>query len=127
MIAVDLSAPMGGVLDGSLAEACGAVLERAEAAAVSAGISVEALIVAGWRGVARPMERLVRGFGVEVVPVTEAMAQRVSDAYARWRKGVHPAALNFGDCFAYALAEERACGLLFVGGEFSRTDAASCL
>ena len=35
----------------------------------------------------------------------------------------HPAALNFGDCFAYALAAEEDCPLLFVGGDFSRTDA----
>ena len=127
MIVVDTSALIEVLFDAPLAEACMAVLESEEDAAVSAGTLTEALIVAGRRGVARPMDRLVRGLGVEVVPVTEAMARRVSGAYARWGKGAHPAALNFGDCFAYALAEERACGLLFVGGDFSRTDVASCL
>jgi ribonuclease VapC len=73
------------------------------------------------------MESLIRGVGVEVVPATDATAGRVSDAYSRWRKGVHPAALNLGDCFACALAEERACGLLFVGESFSRSGMASCL
>ena len=127
MIVVDTSALMEIVLDGSLADACGAVLEGADDVAISAGTLAEALVVAGRRGVARPVERLVRGVGIEVVPVTHAAARRVSDAYSRWGKGAHPAGLSFGDCFAYALAEERACGLLFVGKGFSRTRVASCL
>ncbi len=127
MIVVDTSALMEIVLDGPLVDACGAVLERADDVVVSAGTLAEALIVAGRRGAARPMDRLVRGVGIEVVPVTDATARRASDAYARWGKGVHPAALGFGDCFAYALAAERACGLLFVGKDFSRTGIASCL
>jgi len=59
--------------------------------------------------------------------VTEAFAQRVARTYQRWGKGVHPAALNFGDCFAYALAEERACPLLYVGGDFARTDIVAAI
>ena len=127
MIVVDTSALMEIALDGPLAEACSAVLESADDASMSAGTLAEALAVAGRRGVARGMETLVRGVGIEIVPVTDATARRVSDAYGRWGKGVHPAGLNFGDCFAYALAEERACKLLFVGEEFSRTGIASCL
>jgi ribonuclease VapC len=127
VIVVDTSALMEIVLDGPLADACGAVLESADAAAMSAGTLAEALAAAGRRGVARPMERLVHGVGIEVVAVTDATARRVSDAFSRWGKGVHPAALNFGDCFAYALAEERACGMLFVGEGFSRAGVASCL
>jgi ribonuclease VapC len=127
LIVVDTSALMEIVLDGPSAEACSAVLERADDAAISAGTLAEALIVAGRRGVAREMETLVRGVGMEVVPVTDATAGRVSDAYARWGKGARPAGLNLGDCFAYQLAEERACGLLFVGDDFSRAGMASCL
>jgi ribonuclease VapC len=127
VIVVDTSALMEIVLDGPLADACGAVLEGADDVAISAGTLAEALIVAGRRGVARPVERLARGVGIEVVPVTHAATRRVSDAYSRWGNGVRPAGLSFGDCFAYALAEERACGLLFVGGDFSRTGIASCL
>ena len=127
MIVVDTSALMEIILDGLLAEACSAVLENADEAAVSAGTLAEALIVAGRRGVAREMEALVHGVGIEVVPVTGATARRASDVYSRWGKGVHPAGLNFSDCFAYALAEERACELLFVGEDFSRTGIASCL
>ena len=59
--------------------------------------------------------------------MTAATSNRVAAAYDRWGKGVHPARLNLGDCFAYALAEERGCPLLFVGEDFSRTDIASCL
>ncbi len=122
MIVVDTSALMEVVLDGPLAEACSAVLEGADDSAISAGTLAEALIVAGRRGVGREMETLVRGIGIEVVPVTDAAARRVSDAYSRWGKDVHPAGLNFGDCFAYALARERGEPLLFKGNDFGRTD-----
>jgi len=73
------------------------------------------------------MQRLIDELGFEVAPVTQATAQRVTRAYERWGKGVHPAGLNFGDCFAYALAEERGWPLLYVGGDFSRTDVVSAL
>jgi ribonuclease VapC len=46
----------------------------------------------------------------------------VAEAYVRWGRGVHPAGLNYGDCFAYALARQRACPLLFVGDDFTKTD-----
>ena len=48
-------------------------------------------------------------------------------AYERWGKGQHPARLNLGDCFAYALAEEYHCPLLFVGQDFARTDVKACI
>jgi ribonuclease VapC len=127
VIVVDTSALMAIVLDEALAEACSAVLESAGATSMSAGTLAEALIVAGRRGVAREMETLVRGLEIEVVAVTGASARRVANAYLRWGKGAHPAGLNFGDCFALALAEERACELLFVGTDFSPTGIASCL
>jgi len=47
------------------------------------------------------------------------------DAWMRCGKGRHPAALNFGECFAYALASLRGARLLFVGEDFARTDAAA--
>ena len=58
----------------------------------------------------------------EIVSVTPASARRIAEAYEAWGKGVHPAALNFGDCFAYALAKEQGCPLLYVGGDFAKTD-----
>ena len=57
-----------------------------------------------------------------MVPVTEHDAFKVAEAYARWGRGAHAAGLNYGDCFAYALARQRACPLLFVGEDFAETD-----
>lgn len=71
------------------------------------------------------MDDLLGDTQLHIVSVTEAFARRVADAYDKWGKGVHPAALNLADCFAYALAIERACPLLFVGDDFSRTDVIS--
>jgi ribonuclease VapC len=57
-----------------------------------------------------------------VVSVTPAAARRVAAAYERWGKGMHPAGLNFGDCFAYEVAKEHGCRLLYVGEDFGCTD-----
>ena len=59
---------------------------------------------------------------IEVVMVTPAAARRIAQAYGQWGRGQHRAALNFGDCFAYEVAKEHACRLLFVGDDFSKTD-----
>jgi ribonuclease VapC len=122
MIVVDTSALMAVALDEPVAEACGDVMARADVIAISAGTLAEALIVAGRRNVGSAMERLIRGLGCQVVPVTQNDAFEVAEAYARWGRGVHPAGLNYGDCFAYALARQRACPLLFVGDDFTKTD-----
>ena len=89
---------------------------------MSAGTVAEALVVAGRRNVADQMSSLIEGLGVTVVPVSAATARDIANAYARWGKGVHPAGLNFGDCFAYALATERACPLVYVGDDFAKAD-----
>ena len=66
---------------------------------------------------------LVRDAGVIVEAVTSAQAQLARRAYRAYGKGTgHPAGLNFGDCFAYALAKETREPLLFKGDDFSRTD-----
>lgn len=125
MIVVDTSALMAILLDEPEAESCMAAMEAADRLLISAGTLAEALIVAGRRGARDALVALVDGLGVEVAAVTPAVAGQVADAYERWGRGVHPASLNFGDCFAYALAKERACGLLFVGQDFARTDIAA--
>ena len=56
--------------------------------------------------------------------VTAASARRVAEAYARWGKGVHPASLNYGDCFAYACAKANDARLLYKGNDFVHTDLA---
>lgn len=127
MIVVDTSALMAVILREPQAGVCVTALDQAEDIAISATTLAEALVVAGLRGIAPEMEQLIEELGCEVAPVTEAFAGRVARAYARWGKGVHPAGLNFGDCFAYALAEERARPLLYIGDDFAGTDIASAL
>lgn len=68
---------------------------------------------------------LIEGLAFEVASVTPAAAPRIAAAYERWGKGRHPAALNFGDCFAYEAAKEHDCPLLYVGGDFAQTDIES--
>ena len=127
MIVVDTSALMAIALNESQAEACAAVLAVESEAAISAATLAEALIVAGRRDRAEEVAAIIFLLAFEVVPVTEASAQRVAGAYAQWGKGAHPAGLNFGECFAYELARERGCPLLFVGADFSKTDVQSAL
>lgn len=122
MIVVDTSALMAVLLDEPGAEACAAILQTEEECLISAGTLAEAMIVAEHRGAAAELMTMFDGLALEVVPVTTATARAVAAVYRRFGKGFHPAALNFGDCFAYALARERACPLLFVGNDFSRTD-----
>ncbi|HUF11093.1 MAG TPA: type II toxin-antitoxin system VapC family toxin [Rhodothermales bacterium] len=59
---------------------------------------------------------------VEIVPVTAQHAEIARSAFRRYGKGRHPAGLNFGDCFAYALSKAMAEPLLFVGEDFGLTD-----
>ena len=122
MIAVDTSALMAIVLLEPEARRCIDCVTVEAQVLVSAATVAEALIVAGRRGVAEEMARLIEGLGLEIVPVSGASARRSAAAYDRWGKGVHPAGLNFGDCFAYELAKARRCPLLFVGRDFSQTD-----
>lgn len=122
VIAVDTSALMAIALGEAEAEACIGILEAEPEVLISAATVAEALIVAARRNLADEVARLIEGLGFEVVPVTQASARRVADAYGRWGKGVHSAGLNFGDCFAYEIAKEHSCGLLFVGEDLRKTD-----
>jgi ribonuclease VapC len=122
MIAVDTSALMAIVLDEPEADACMAVLEAEQDILISAATLAEALIVSGRRNVDEEVASLIEGLGFEIVDVTATAARRVARAYSRWGKGIHPAALNFGDCFAYDVAKERGCPLLFIGEDFPQTD-----
>lgn len=127
MIAVDTSALMAIVLDEPDAASCADLLASDQRLLVSAATLTEALIVAAGRKVQPEMMQLIEGLGFEVVTVTEDFARRVADSYALWGKGFHPAALNFGDCFAYQTAKDRGCPLLYIGNDFAKTDIASAL
>lgn len=63
--------------------------------------------------------------GVEIVAVDAFHADQARRAWRRFGKGRHPAGLNFGDCFSYALASITGEPLLFKGDDFSRTDIAA--
>lgn len=64
----------------------------------------------------------IRDAGLEVVAVTEQQAQIAREAFRHFGKGRHPAHLNFGDCFSYALAKAANQALLSKGWEFSKSD-----
>ncbi len=68
------------------------------------------------------LDALLEDAQIELVPVTPEQAHAARRAWRRFGKGNHPAALNFGDCFAYALAEITGEPLLFKGRDFALTD-----
>jgi ribonuclease VapC len=127
MIAVDTSALMAILLGEQGAQVCAAALKTDDDVLVSAGTVAEALVVASRRNVSAEMLRLIEELGFEVVPLTLGSARRIEQAYRRWGKGVHPASLNLGDCFAYEVAREHSCKLLYIGDDFSKTDIESVL
>jgi len=65
---------------------------------------------------------LVRLTGADIVAVTPHHADLAIEAFRRYGKGRHPAGLNIGDCFSYALAVATDHPLLFKGSDFARTD-----
>lgn len=121
-MAVDTSALMAIVLNEPQADDCAVTLETEDRLLISAGTVAEILIVAGRRNVRDEVDRLIEGLGFEIVSVTSASARRIALAYDKWGKGIHPAGLNYGDCFAYDVAKEYGCRLLYVGDDFARTD-----
>ncbi|WP_421361040.1 type II toxin-antitoxin system VapC family toxin [Agrobacterium rosae] len=127
MIAIDTSALMAVLLDEPEADACAEALENASRLIISAGTLAEASIVASRRNIADELDALIKRLGVEIIHVTPRYARLMAQAYDSWGKGVHPASLNFGDCFAYALAKSENCPLLYVGNDFSRTDIKGAL
>lgn len=73
------------------------------------------------------LQELLARLDVEVVAFDAALARLAHDAWLRFGKGRHPAGLNFGDCFSYALAKQSGDRLLFKGGDFSLTDLPAAL
>ena len=82
------------------------------------------MVVEGRGGVAAgdELDAFLETAGVELVPVTVEHFAAARRAWRRFGKGNHPAALNFGDCFAYGLAETTGEALLFKGEDFPQTD-----
>jgi ribonuclease VapC len=71
---------------------------------------------------ARDVDLLLAKLRVEIVPFTARQAEIARKAFRRYGRGRHDAELNFGDCFAYALAKDAAAPLLFKGDDFGQTD-----
>jgi len=100
-------------------------LEAADARRISAATFVEVSIVMEARhGAAgqRDLDLFLERAAIEIVEVDVGQAREARRAFARFGKGRHPAGLNFGDCFAYALAVRLGEPLLFKGDDFSKTD-----
>ncbi len=73
------------------------------------------------------LEQLLELTSIKIIAVDGKIAQIAFDAWLLYGKGRHPAGLNFGDCFAYALAKSRDEALLFKGDDFSKTDLTSAI
>jgi ribonuclease VapC len=106
-------------------------LDRADDAITSPVAVVEAVMSLGKQKrlpVAEAREAvsgLLTRSGIEVVVIDDATSELAIDAHARFGKGSgHPARLNLGDCFAYAMAKQHGVPLLYKGDDFSRTDLA---
>ena len=102
-------------------------LGQAPSRYLSAMSALEAYIVSvGRKGLGghTRMQRIVERLGLTIVPFDAAQMEIARDAFIRFGKGRHPAALNFGDCAAYALAKQRGEPLLCKGGDFAATDLA---
>lgn len=126
MIVIDTSALMAIMLEEPEAAICLAAMGD-QRVLISAGTMSEALVVAAGRRSIEQMSALIDELDLEVIDLTPESAGLVGMTYASWGKGIHPAGLNFGDCFAYQLASERGLPLLYIGNDFARTDVRSAL
>lgn len=128
MIVLDTSALIAIIKNEATAKACVAVLEIPNSRLVlSAGTLLELKIVALQKNCTDELSRLIASLNVEIIDLTASRAEFAAAAYQRFGKGIHPASLNFGDCFSYATAKEFDCPLLYVGDDFARTDVSSAL
>lgn len=102
-------------------------LDRAEGRFLSAATLVELGIVMEARfgaAGAHAVDRFLRDGEISVVALDRHHVDRALDGWRRYGKGRHVAALNLGDCFAYALAADRGLPVLCTGSDFSQTDLA---
>ncbi len=122
---VDTSALLAVLLDEPERDRFIALLAEARDPLISAATLLEASIVMrtrkGHDGVTR-LDALLARAGVRPVAFDADQASLAREAFVRFGKGQHPAGLNFGDCFAYALAKAHDRPLLFKGDDFVRTD-----
>ncbi len=122
---IDSSALVAILLGESGSDTLVAALADAQLPVICAANWLEAMMVIAARlgqpGVLALQELLVAA-EVQIEPADADLAQTAFDAWQRFGKGRHRAGLNFGDCFAYALASRRGEALLFKGDDFPHTD-----
>ena len=100
-------------------------IEDAERSSLSAASYLEsAIVVDSPRNplASHSLDALLRTLRIQIEALTPEQAEIARQAYRDFGRGMHPAGLNFGDCFSYALAMERMEPLLFKGNDFSQTD-----
>ena len=122
---IDTSAILAILLQEPEAERFERAISAASSRRISAVTLLEATIVLESRfgpAAGHELDAFLRRAQIELEPVTPEQAQTARQAWRRFGKGNHPAGLNFGDCFAYALAEATREPLLFKGRDFELTD-----
>lgn len=128
---IDTSALIAILRDEGDASDMAHAIERAQVRRVSAASYLEtAVVIDASRDpiASRRFDELVDTAELRVEPVTHDQARIARDAYRDFGKGSgHQAGLNFGDCFAYALAKSTGEALLFKGNDFGHTDVAPAL
>jgi ribonuclease VapC len=127
---IDTSALVAILADEPERRAFNEAIEAAASRLISTANFVETSIVIECRYGAeglRDLDHFVERSGIDLVPVDAEQARMARVGYSRFGKGRHLAALNFGDCFAYALAQVLGEPLLYKGTDFSRTDVLSAL
>lgn len=127
MSVVDTSAAVAVLLLEPSAAAIRAHLDTTSGSLMSAGTLQElGIVLEGRIGAVAPakIERFLRDAGTEVIPVDRTMVDRAMSGWRQFGKGNHPAGLNYGDCFTYALASTRNLPVLCTGNDFAQTDVA---
>lgn len=127
-IVVDTSAIVGLLLGEAEAAQIAQRMAQASILLISEANWVETcLVMSARRGAAgrRALASLSEMTGLERIPVDRPIGDAAIAAWERFGKGRHPASLNFGDCFAYALSQWSGLPLLYKGDDFSRTDVRS--
>ncbi len=124
-LAVDTSALVTVLFQEIEAEAVLHMLSTAGRIGISAASKTELLMVVGSRlgmaGRDKALELLGK-YRIVTIPVDDNFADLAAEGFFIYGKGRHPAGLNFGDCFSYALAKRQKVPLLFKGDDFSKTD-----
>jgi ribonuclease VapC len=116
-VAVIISEPGGEDLAVQLEKAVSRLMPAATR--VELGIVIEARL---WPSGQDVIDRFLRDAKIDIVPVDADLAERAMSSWRRYGKGRHPAGLNFGDCFTYALAERTGHPILCTGEDFAATD-----